>query len=434
MARKSLPLERPFIQCASSIRHKRGAASPIAFLVWFGLAVAWQPSTAQTVIGGTAPDSSAVLDIQSTSHGVLFPRLSTTQRDAIANPAEGLMIYNTTTKCLEINLGMPVSPSWIAIKCPSGSVSALDCANAVVTGTLTGDSTAAGVSVKVPYTGGNGGPHDGQTVNSTGVTGLTATLASGSFSAGDDSLSYDISGTPDTAGTASFALNIGGQSCTLEVTVEQGVSCTCCAKVSATEYKDFMCHNLASANTSADPFTPSWEIIGGYWQWGRLGPDSTQWLNTNTANFAHGPTGSGASPQTNEAVIASWSGTNASNGAWSDASKTANDPCPAGYRVPTKTQWEGVIANNTLSVVGTWNNSPTNYSSGRLFGPRLFLPAAGYRASGDGELRTRGFDGNYWSSTESGTGDAHYMLYGDGSVSMSNDYRRYGHSIRCIAE
>lgn len=46
-------------------------------------------------IGGTAV-SSAALDIQSTSKGFLAPRMTTAQRDAIAGPATGLMIYNTT--------------------------------------------------------------------------------------------------------------------------------------------------------------------------------------------------------------------------------------------------------------------------------------------------------------------------------------------------
>jgi hypothetical protein len=52
-------------------------------------------------IGTTSVNSSAILDIQSTSQGILLPRLSTTQRDAISNPASGLIIYNTSTESLE---------------------------------------------------------------------------------------------------------------------------------------------------------------------------------------------------------------------------------------------------------------------------------------------------------------------------------------------
>lgn len=42
------------------------------------------------------PDSSAILDVQDTTGGVLIPRMTKTQRDAINNPATGLEIYQTT--------------------------------------------------------------------------------------------------------------------------------------------------------------------------------------------------------------------------------------------------------------------------------------------------------------------------------------------------
>ncbi len=44
---------------------------------------------------GAPPDPSAALDINYINKGLLFPRLTTAQRDAIANPANGLHIYNT---------------------------------------------------------------------------------------------------------------------------------------------------------------------------------------------------------------------------------------------------------------------------------------------------------------------------------------------------
>jgi hypothetical protein len=67
----------------------------------------------QTVIGGDSPDSSSMLDVQSNSKGVLFPRLSTSQRNNIVNPAAGLMIFNTSSGGLEINLGSPSEPQWV---------------------------------------------------------------------------------------------------------------------------------------------------------------------------------------------------------------------------------------------------------------------------------------------------------------------------------
>jgi hypothetical protein len=45
----------------------------------------------------TAPASSAMLDVKSTSKGILIPRMTTTQRTAILTPANGLMVYDITT-------------------------------------------------------------------------------------------------------------------------------------------------------------------------------------------------------------------------------------------------------------------------------------------------------------------------------------------------
>ena len=46
-------------------------------------------------INQPSPNATALLDMQSTTRGVLFPALTTTQRDAIVGPAVGLTIYNT---------------------------------------------------------------------------------------------------------------------------------------------------------------------------------------------------------------------------------------------------------------------------------------------------------------------------------------------------
>ncbi len=49
-------------------------------------------------IGTTSPNSTALLEVSSTTEGFLPPRMTETQRNAIVSPAEGLMVYNTTTK------------------------------------------------------------------------------------------------------------------------------------------------------------------------------------------------------------------------------------------------------------------------------------------------------------------------------------------------
>lgn len=54
---------------------------------------------------GSAPNSSAMLEVKSDSKGFLLPRLSDEDRDLIPEPAEGLIIYNTTTKKLNFFSG-----------------------------------------------------------------------------------------------------------------------------------------------------------------------------------------------------------------------------------------------------------------------------------------------------------------------------------------
>jgi hypothetical protein len=52
-------------------------------------------SFAQVGIGTTTPDASSILDIESTTTGVLIPRMTEAQKTLIGSPATGLLIYQT---------------------------------------------------------------------------------------------------------------------------------------------------------------------------------------------------------------------------------------------------------------------------------------------------------------------------------------------------
>lgn len=52
------------------------------------------PASAQVGIGTQTPDNSAILDLFSTEKGLLIPRMNSTQRLAIPNPANGLLVYD----------------------------------------------------------------------------------------------------------------------------------------------------------------------------------------------------------------------------------------------------------------------------------------------------------------------------------------------------
>jgi len=71
---------------------------------------------AQSVgIQTNSPDPSAALEVAGQAQGILPPRLTTAQRNTIVLPAEGLVLYNTDTHCLEVNEGTPQQPNWICL-------------------------------------------------------------------------------------------------------------------------------------------------------------------------------------------------------------------------------------------------------------------------------------------------------------------------------
>lgn len=72
-------------------------------------------SHAQVGINTTTPNPSSILDIESTNKGILIPRMTTLQRNAITNPATSLLIFNITTQQFEFNSNTPVSPTWTPI-------------------------------------------------------------------------------------------------------------------------------------------------------------------------------------------------------------------------------------------------------------------------------------------------------------------------------
>lgn len=288
----------------------------------------------QTIIGGSDRDPSAILELRSNDKGLLLPRLSIQERDAISNPATGLLIYNVTLQSVEVNTGSAGSPSWQQL-------------------------SAAG---------------------------------------------------------------------------------KCGAYVAAGVWKEFMCHNLG-ANTTADPFTPSWELIGHYYQWGRnptcFGRDDMDDTNpcTEPVYGAAAPWGNNQSND-NTGSISGWNTVPAPDGAWLDNVKTANDPCPSGFRVPTIADWDGVINNNPVISQGTWTGSSNYYDSGKKFGNNLFLPSTGGRTNDTGLHNYKNERGHYMSSTLHSSSNMWFLLFTQNLLLTSNNFgfRTSGISIRCIKE
>jgi len=79
------------------------------------------------------------------------------------------------------------------------------------------------------------------------------------------------------------------------------------------------------------------------------------------------------------------------------------NPCPEGWRVPTKSELNALIANRSWTIKDDQNGY--YFSGSKAYSvsvPSVFLPAAGYRSCYDGSAGSRGNRGFYWSSSVSG--------------------------------
>ena len=335
----------------------------------------------------------------------------------VLNTGNGNLVFNITgtpaaagTATFTITAAGQSCSFTVPVTASTATVGSLNCGLASFAPATLTQGTAYSGTLTVPYVGGNGAayPQQSHTVN-----GLTFTLPAGTLNNGNGNLVYNVSGTPAAPGAMSVLINFGGQSCNVNTTVTTGTTVVLPGNPEA-----WMRHNLG-ANTSLDPDqNPSViGLHGNYYQWGRA------------AVVANASTPAGA--------IGGWNTANAPDNSWQDATKTANDPCPAGFRVPTRQQFTNLINSNTTSNIGTFTNSATNYGSAKVFGSgtnKLTLPTAGNRSNADGALNNRGGYGSYWSSTPYTATNAYYLAFSSTSVGVNGGNRTGGFSIRCISE
>lgn len=170
---------------------------------------------------GSLPDTSAMLDVSSTVKGFLAPRVTTTQQNAIPLPATGLMVYNTTTNTLNVNVGTAAAPSWSAVSFGSGASSSGGSAWSLTGNSNTGSSNYIGTSDGQPlvfkvngaaagYLGISGSSY----ATSFGVNSSAAyqsTAVGASANAGSSNLATAVGYNSKAAGYQSIAIGAGAK-------------------------------------------------------------------------------------------------------------------------------------------------------------------------------------------------------------------------------
>ena len=159
---------------------------------------------------------------------------------------------------------------------------------------------------------------------------------------------------------------------------------------------------------AAGTFAATPESAGMFYQWNR----KKAWNSTNEE-------------------VTGWDNSDSNGTTWA----TANDPSPAGWRVPTIAEL-GTLLDET-KVTSAWTTQ--NGVRGRKFtdkttGASIFLPAAGHRGSGGGTLYSRGSHGYYWSSTVYDASSAHFMRFNSTEQYTDNASKSCGFSVRCVAK
>ncbi len=358
---------------------------------------------------GSAPDNSAMLDIKSTERGLLPPRMTFEQRNAIQNPVEGLMVYCTNcdsdgTGVISIykggiwrnmtwNCTTPVTPAtgthiaevtqitwkWNAVPIAIGyrwnTVNNYATATDMVAAT---SKIETGLTCQTSYTRYVWAYND---CGVSTVTPLTQTTAACFICGASIIINHTAGVVAPVTKTVTYGTvtNIPGETSKCWITRNLGADHQATAVNDATE---------ASA--------------GWYWQFNR--------------NQGYKHDGTTRTPNT------AWITSINENSHW----LPVNDPCNielgGAWRIPTYTEWYNV--DNT----GGWTTWSGPWSSA------LTLHAAGHLGDSDGSLYRRGSHGYYWSSVQySATYDWSLSFYSGGS-GMGSDYKASGFALRCVRD
>jgi len=173
------------------------------------------------------------------------------------------------------------------------------------------------------------------------------------------------------------------------------------------EVKGVLINGVYWATSNVDmpgTFAANPEDAGMFYQWNR----KVGWSSTN--------------PIVNSNGGSIWDSTIPLGTAWINL----NDPCPQGWRLPTREELSSL-----LSAGSNWTT--VNGINGHIFGSgnnTIFLSAAGYRLDHSGQLSNVSRYGFYWSSAQ----EDNTLLFNEISAWRQTSTIRRGCSVRCVAE
>ncbi len=320
-------------------------------------------------------------------------------------------------------------PTWTTGGICPGVITALNCAGVSVNGSLNNGALTSNVSFVITYSGGNGGPYSSQSISSTGVVGLTATLQAGSLTTGNGSLTFTVSGTPSSEGNASFSLNIASQVCSISLAVQAQPTNGYGGDITDAEnniYKTVYIgtQHWMAENLKVTKYNDGTTIPNIF--------DNTLWQSNTSGAWAY--YNNDASYNSKYGKLYNWY-------ALSPTTNGNKNACPSGWHVPTDSEWTVLreyigpesIAGGKMKEVGTtsWNSPNTDATNTSLF---TGLPGGMRYVNGD--FNSIGDFGNWWSSTDNitDTAWARHLGYGNGGADRDVKYKKWGLSVRCLKD
>jgi len=350
-----------------------------------------------------SPDNSAMLDVKSTSKGLLLPRMTFFQRNAIINPATGLIVICTNckadaTEAVSIYLGgqwqniawtcdVPLSPLKGTHQQTNSQITWNWSSVPIADGYRwhTSDNFAAATEMGTATTR-----------IETGLTqGTNYTRYVWAYNACGNSEPVVLHGQALTCGSSFTRIHTAGTVAPVNKTVTYGTVTNIPGETS----KCWITRNLGASQQATAVDDASEASAGWYWQ-----------FNRTQGYKAEG--GFSITPDWNSDLIFE-------NTDW----LPANDPCVhllgTAWRIPTRTEWENVEA------AGNWTNWNGPFSSG------LHMHAAGRILS---YLDNRGVEGYYWSSIHTAS-DLGFYNYFSSTISTTGTVQMYWTlSVRCLKD